>query len=112
MNERLARLARLFYTLQQCTERVAASKVEIEDDAYRLAVTGIAHMLLAIGGERFFAEGNITRHWINRGGESVDKLLGSFALRGRYAITAADIAKLFESAPGPDDPTPLMRRRS
>src|SRR6266576_5148246 len=72
MNERLARLARLFYTLQQCTERIAASKVEVQDDAYRLAVNGIAQMLLAIGGERFSTESNLTRHWINRGEESVD----------------------------------------
>ena len=112
MNERLARLARLFYTLQQCTERITASKVEVQDDAYRLAVNGIAQMLLAIGGERFSMESNLTLHWINRGEESVDNVLRTLSVRGRYTMSAKDVAKLFESAPGPDDPTPSMLRRS
>jgi hypothetical protein len=111
MNERLDRLARLFYTLQQCTERVLRSEVEVGDDAYRLAVTRIGQMLMAIGEERLSSESTLTRHWINRGEESVDNLLRTLPGRGR-TVTAADVAKLMESAPGPDDPSPSMRRRS
>jgi len=110
MNERLARLARLFYTLQQCTERILNSKLEVDDDAYRLAVTRIGQMLIAIGAEKLFSERSVTQHWINSASDNVDEFVRNLPLQGRYTITAADVARLIESAPGPDDPS--MRRRS
>lgn len=111
MDERLARLTRLFYTLQRCAERINTSNLEVEEDAYRFAVTRIGQILMEVGGEKYVAERSITQHWINRGEQNVDELLQSLQRRGRHTITAADVARLIESAPGPDDPTPFLMRR-
>jgi hypothetical protein len=104
MDERLARLARLFNTLQQCADRLSAEGVEMDDDAYKLAVNLIGRMLVGLGTQQFVDERFVTDHWINEGSVKVDRLLRTIRRGRRNTVTVEDVRTLMTKAPPPTNP--------
>jgi hypothetical protein len=104
MDERLARLARLFNTLQRCADRMSAEGVEIDDDAYKLAVNLVGRMFVDLGTRQFVNERFVTDHWIDEGSVKVDRLLRTIRRERRNTITVEDVRTLMSKAPAPTDP--------
>jgi hypothetical protein len=104
MDERLARLARLFKTLQQCADRLSAEDVNMDDDAYKLAVNLIGRMLMDLGTQGFANERFVTDHWIDEGWVKLDRLLRTIRQERRNTVTVEDVRTLMSKAPAPKNP--------
>jgi hypothetical protein len=104
MDERVARLARLFSTLQQCADRMSAEDVQFDEDAYKLAVNLIGRMFVDLGTRQFVNERFVTDHWIDEGSLKVDRLLRTLRREGRNTVTVEDVRTLMSKAPAPTDP--------
>jgi hypothetical protein len=104
MDERIARLAQLFSTLQQCTDRLIAEDVEFDEDAYKLAVNLIGRTLVDLGTRQFANERFVTDHWIAEGATKCDLLLRTMRRQRRNVVTVEDVRTLMAKAPAPTNP--------
>jgi len=104
MDQRVARMAQLFRTLQECADRLNEGDVQFEDDAYQLAVNQIGRMLVDLGTRQFVNERFVTDHWINEGMTKCNLLLSGMRRERRRAITVEDVRTLMAKAPAPANP--------
>jgi hypothetical protein len=104
MDERIARLARLFSTLQQCADRLNAEDVEFEEEAYKLAVNLIGRTFVDLGTRQFADERFVTDHWITEGRMNCDSLLRTLRRQRRNVVTVEDVRTLMAKAPPPTNP--------